>query len=115
MSLFPYAINITRKTVEIVNGLVKESQPVSFVIQGTIQPLSGKDMAFLPTGRRDQGAIKIYTLAELNTSEEGSGDVGDYIVWQGRKWEVVTKLPFQSGIIPHNKYIALISGVESDC
>jgi hypothetical protein len=74
--------------------------------KGTIQPVSGKDLAIFPDGRRDEGLVKVYSGTELNVGIEGTKYSGDIVYYNNWKWEIVRALPFQNSLIPHYKYIA---------
>lgn len=82
------------------------------VFSGSIQPARGKDLDFLPVGRKDKGSIKIYSSTILQSAEEGSDHSGDIVPWGGRRYEIVTAFPNQSDILSHYKYLAVdIGGV----
>ena len=104
-TLFPRTINMIHRTAELVNGRWTTSEAEgSFV--GSVQPVNGKDLQFLPEGRRDVGVVKIYCNSPLNVSVEGSTDSGDIVIWHGKKWEVFQELNFANGLINHYKYLA---------
>jgi hypothetical protein len=106
MSLFNNTITARRYTFGVVNGIVVEDQPVEFTFLGTVQPVSGKDIMYLPAGRRDTGVVKIYTADELQISSEAQNLAGDRILFANREYEVFQILPNQNGLLSHNKYFA---------
>lgn len=113
MSLFPSSQSGFRSTGSFVRGEWVESAPTTFTFQGSIQPISAKDLELVPQGLEDRGMIKIYTNTELTISREGTNSSGDMINWQGSEWEVIQKIPNQSDLISHFKYIAAYRGQQS--
>lgn len=108
-TLFPHAIPVLHRTGSRVNGRwVGTSTEAS--ITGSVQPLNGRDLQFLPEGRRDTGLVKIYCNTELAVSTEGSDTSGDVVVWSGKEWEVIQALEYSNGLIDHFKYIAAYIG-----
>ena len=106
-TLFPRTISMIHRTAELVNGRWTTSEAEgSFV--GSVQPVSGKDLQFLPEGRRDIGMVKVYSNTALAVSVEGSNTPGDIVLWAGKKWEVIRELVYANDIINHFKYIAAL-------
>lgn len=108
-TLFPRLQNYLSRTGTRVNGKwASVETPATFI--GSIQPASGKDVALLPEGRRDKGSVKIYSNEPLKVSLEGSNTSGDIVLWQERRWEIITAIPNQNSLIPHYKYLAVEAG-----
>lgn len=106
-TLFPRTINMIHRTAELVNGRWNTSEAEgSFV--GSVQPVNGKDLQFLPEGRRDIGMVKVYSNTALAVSAEGSNTPGDIVLWAGKKWEVIRELVFANDLINHFKYLAAL-------
>lgn len=106
-TLFPRTINMIHRTAELVNGRWNTSEAEgSFV--GSVQPVNGKDLQFLPEGRRDIGMVKVYSNTALAVSAEGSNTPGDLVIWAGKKWEVIRELVFANDLINHFKYLAAL-------
>ena len=106
-TLFPRTIGMIHRTAELVNGRWNTSEAEgSFV--GSVQPVNGKDLQFLPEGRRDIGMVKVYSNTALAVSAEGSNTPGDIVIWAGKKWEVIRELVFANDLINHFKYIAAL-------
>lgn len=81
--------------------------PTSIItIEGSIQPLTAKEIDALEIGERATGNAWIYTEAELLTSSTPTSNDGDLVLWRGKKYRVRTHDPFDSGVIPHNRYRA---------
>ena len=101
------------RTAELVNGRWKTSEADgSFV--GSVQPVNGKDLQFLPEGRRDIGMVKVYSNTALAVSAEGSNTPGDIVLWAGKKWEVIRELVYANDIINHFKYIAALFNEDDE-
>lgn len=106
-TLFPRTINYKHRTAELVNG-VWEFSETDGTFTGSVQPLTGKELQFLPEGRRDIGLMKVYSNTPLSVSVEGSNTPGDVVIWAGRKWEIIRELVFANDLINHYKYIAAL-------
>lgn len=106
-TLFPRTISYKHRTVELVNG-VWEFSETDGTFTGSVQPLTGKELQFLPEGRRDIGLMKVYSNTPLSVSVEGSNTPGDIVIWAGRKWEIIRELVFANDLINHYKYIAAL-------
>ena len=110
-TLFPHTIAVLHRTGARVSGKWTESSSTTS-ITGSVQPLNGKDLQFLPEGRRDTGLCKVYSNTPLSVSIEGSETPGDVVIWAGKKWEVIQELVFANGLIDHYTYIAAYIGEE---
>lgn len=106
-TLFPRTIGYKHRTAELVNG-VWEFSETDGTFTGSVQPLTGKELQFLPEGRRDIGLMKVYSNTPLSVSVEGSNTPGDIVIWAGRKWEIIRELVFANDLINHYKYIAAL-------
>ena len=106
-TLFPRTISYKHRTAELVNG-VWEFSETDGTFTGSVQPLTGKELQFLPEGRRDIGLMKVYSNTPLSVSVEGSNTPGDVVIWAGRKWEIIRQLVFANDLINHYKYIAAL-------
>jgi len=108
-TLFPHTIAVLHRTGARVSGKWTESSTATN-ITGSVQPLNGKDLQFLPEGRRDTGLVKVYSNTALSVSIEGTDTPGDVVIWGGKKWEVIQELVFANGLIDHYKYLAAYIG-----
>lgn len=114
-TLFPRTIGMVHRTAELVNGRWITSEAEGTFV-GSVQPVNGKDLQFLPEGRRDIGMVKVYSNTTLAVSAEGSNTPGDLVIWAGKKWEVIRELVFANDLINHFKYLAALfnEGDEED-
>lgn len=99
---------LTESPGAYVQGLFVPGARSVFVIDASIQPVSGEDMITAPEGRRIQDMIKVYTSIELKQAEEGTGQQPDIIVWQGYGYEVTSIDVRQMDVIPHYKIFATL-------
>ena len=105
--MFRKSLTITRNTVKLVKGVYTNLTPTTLVIIAGVQTLSTADIQALEQiGRQTKGSVKVYTNSELKIAEQGTDQKGDTFVWNGRKYEVVTKDIFDNNILPHKRYIA---------
>ena len=109
-TLFPKVISFQRSTGDYVAGVWEDSGTTTLTFTGSVQPVSGKDLETVPTGRRDKGIMKIYSSEALQCAVQGSNFSGDIVIWAGKRWEVFQELPYQNSLIPHYKYHASYIG-----
>lgn len=83
------------------------SGALSFIsFEGSVQPMSGREVKSYEYLRQDVGYIKIYSSSQLNVNIRGGDNSGNVVLWQGDRWELVKELKFQNSLIPHYKYFA---------
>ena len=105
-TLFPKnTIDYFVVTNTVVRGRPKSSRVASTFI-GSVQPVTGKDIEIMETGKEDKGRIKAYSDTKLNVSIAGEDTPGDIIIWDGKEWECMSEQAYQNGLINHYKYIA---------
>lgn len=111
-----------------VRGDYVEGEASEFGFEGTIQPASSGDydrLQLMMEGTRVERAIRIYTSAELYTDRTVSGEPvsADEVLYPPLpfrpgydgpqyRFKIVGKSPWQSGIIPHNRYLAVAVGEQ---
>ena len=88
-----------------VRGVVVEGSTSTLKIRGNLQPEGNLRLVREVFGSKIEGAIKIYTEEKLFTYENG-GD-SDYVIYDGREWEVAMTKRYDT-IIPHYKYTAIL-------
>ena len=112
MTLFPKTITYQTQPFTLVKGVATLGTPVVSTFQGSVQPMSGKEINSLPVGREDTGKVKIYSDTILPVSVKDGDDSGAIVIWQSQKWEVIFELKYQNNLINHYKYIGEYRGVE---
>lgn len=77
---------------------------------GTIQPLTAKEILSMEYGERDTGGVKIYTFDNIPFAQEGSTGAGSEVLvkFDERYYKLYEKSPYRSQLIEHNKYIAFL-------
>lgn len=109
-TLFPKPFTILRNTRSLVRGVWTLGTPEQLTFQGSIQPLSGRDLLTLEPASRDIGKVWIYTGSQLKKRTEASTSVADLLIHDGATWEVIDDRGYSNGIIPHHKYMAEYRG-----
>ena len=114
MSLFPKPFIIERVSRALVRGTYVDGVPEILTFSGpnggTVQPLSGEDIANLEPASRSIGKVWIRTKAVLRKRIDGSLEKADVLIHDGRRWEVIDNMNFDNGPIPHHKYLAEYRG-----
>ncbi|MGB3276116.1 MAG: hypothetical protein WBA82_08005 [Castellaniella sp.] len=80
-------------------------------ILASVQPASSGDydqMQAEQPGRRIERMVRLYTDVRLNVAGENSTN-GDSLEWLGERYLLVAVSPWQSGIIPHYRYLAAMT------
>lgn len=57
-------------------------------------------------GRRVEAMVRVYTAERLQVAGEEPAASGDVVTWQGQDYEFVAVSVWQSGILPHFRYLA---------
>lgn len=87
------------------DGSWKAGSRDSIRIMASVQPLNAKEYTQIAVdGTHTVRAVKIYSSEELRTDRGGEADV---LLWQGACWKIVQCDPYQMGVLPHYKAIAL--------
>lgn len=94
-----------------VSGVWVEGVPEAISLTASVLPTSGKELQFLPEGRRERASLTLYTSFELRAS--GPGVNADLVEIDGEQWEVVRVEAWRNGILPHTKAIVQrVQGVQ---
>lgn len=109
------AFNVFRKTIvlkrpaagdyntsgEWVEGAVTQSN-----IKASVQPATTEDLQSLPENRRQLGAYRLYSdTAFQPVTEDGANP--DVVEINGEDYEIAQVMPWQNGVVPHYKAIAV--------
>jgi len=90
---FINTFEVTRYTETIDNnGRVVANTPGKQLIHGSVQAASGRTLRIMPEMSTVNGSIEIYTRFRLTTASDTT--MADVVTWQGRKYEVVTVVPW---------------------
>lgn len=109
------AFNVFRKPLTVkrpsggsyVNGVwVDDTAPTETTVQASVQPATTEDLQSLPEARRQLGAYRIYSTTKFQSLEEDVNNP-DIVVIGGFDFEVAQVQPWQNGVIPHYKAIAV--------
>lgn len=92
-------------TLDPATGRYTEGTETTVSIISSVQPLSRSEVEFLPEGRREEHAYKIYTDTELRTLQDNTNP--DRVEIDGVQYEVYSRLPWRNTIIDHYKFLVL--------
>jgi len=106
MSLFPKAFTVQRRTRVLVRGVWTPGTPTTATHYGTIQPLSGKDIATLEPATMEKGAVWVRTTSALRIRRISSPNEADLVVYDGSLWELIDDRKHDNDLLPHHKYLA---------
>lgn len=104
-TLFPTTHSGIRRTPNWADGEVTGTE-APFTFEGSVQTMTAKDLSAFPESRFDIGSVKIYSDVALVVGFEGAQVLGDLVLFNGRKYEIINEAPYQNGLIPHFKYLA---------
>ena len=99
---------IVRTDGEYVKGKWVNGGETEQELIASIQPLIGSEMdrlISLMQGRHVSSAIKIYTEQKLDVGGENTKN-GAVVLFDGERYEVVSRATYHSGVLEHHKYIA---------
>lgn len=87
-------------------------------IMATVQPAQLADYDVLQPlleGRRVEGVVRVYTAAQIAIAGRDAGVSGDELIWPNgmrqQNYVFMASSPWQSGIIPHFRYLAALAPV----
>jgi hypothetical protein len=106
--IFRTALSVRRfaaPVLDVSTGRYTEGSESSFEISGSYQPLARSELEFLPEGRREEHAYKIYTDTELRTLKDDTNP--DKVVIDGQDYEVYSRLPWRNFVINHYKFLVM--------
>ena len=104
MSSFRRAVTVTRQAAgAFVAGVWVPGAESTVTIRASVQPATAEDMQRLPEGRRQTGAVRLYTSAALLT--EVGTQKADRITLPTGTYEVAQADQWQNGVLPHNVYL----------
>ena len=85
------------------------AEQAPFFISASVQPATRNDydrMVNALDGKRVVKMVRLYTDARLTVA---GADLtgGDILEWRGNKYVICQAAPWQSGVIPHHRYLAI--------
>ena len=106
-----YEVTVYRRAPgAYVAGRWHAGESVRDTIMATVQPAQLSDydrMEALPEGRRVEALVRVYTDAKMEVAGSGPEASGDLLQWgDGRPYVFMATSAWQSGIIPHFRYLA---------
>lgn len=110
MSLFPKAFQYQRASRTLIRGVWSTGSSQTLTGYGSIQPVSGNDLANLEPATLQKGAMVLYTTTTMRRRTEDSSVVPDRVLFEGSKWQVVQEMPYTNNLIPHRKYVLEFEG-----
>lgn len=89
---FAQSFTISRSSGSWVAGDFIENK-TEIPLNGTIIPMSAKELQMLPEGERNSEWINIYTTEELYTTRleneaAGTGALSDEVIWNGQAYRI---------------------------
>lgn len=96
-----------------VDGVWQEPAFTDEEIEISIQPLNGHEILKLPDGDRTREWMKGYTAAEMHISDESSGAHGDYVLYNGRTFEVMKSERWMVTDLNHYKILMAEVNLET--
>lgn len=73
-------------------------------VRGTIQTQTAKQCLMSSDGTRTTGYVTIFSSDELQFRTQGS-NVGGYVVFNGKTYEIISEKPNTNNIINHYEYV----------
>jgi hypothetical protein len=103
------SLSVTRTSSQTIgaDGFITSGSESTFVVVGSLQPLSGKERNMLPEGSKDVATHKFYTISELYTSDHLERT-------DGTKYEVISVEEYQGFGIGMDHYKVILQQVENN-
>lgn len=101
--------NVTRTVASMfTNGIASPGSTSTFVVTGSVQPASGRDLYRLPELRRSLETRVLYTSTLLQVGQEGGANEADKVEIEGALWEVQQANTWLQGAIDYATYYRCI-------
>jgi hypothetical protein len=108
--LFPRAITGERNTISFAFGKARVANTTPLTTVGSIQPYRGRELESLKILRKDKGLVIIRCNDKLNVAKQGDASQGDFVFFDGGRWEVIAEKTHNQGVIDHYAYLAQYVG-----
>lgn len=96
-------LTVTRRAAgSYVAGVWTPGATSTLTVEGSLQPMTGRELLLLPEGERTRARWKLYTETELRTADETTTTEADRVSWNGRSLVVVRVQDYSHvGLLPH--------------
>jgi len=92
---------------------VEGTRSIQKNFQGTIQPMTSREIASLPEAEQNMGWVKVYSSTQLPVARQGeTGKKGALVLFNGELYECVKEGTYSSNLINHFKYNAVYRGLD---
>jgi predicted heme/steroid binding protein len=95
-----------------VDGLWQTPAAADVEIEMSVQPLNGDEVVKLPEGDRSRQWMKGYTAQEMQVADEMTGRRGDFILYNGKVYEVMKSERWLQTDLNHYKVLLAEINVE---
>lgn len=97
-------------------GAYEKTEPVEINIKGTLQPLNNEEVKLINPNGSGYELTSYYKLITPPKYElfAKSDENSDIVVFNGNKYEVISKYANFGGVINHRKYVLKIKGEVED-
>lgn len=82
----PTPFTVVRQSGVYVNG-VFTTTATNLYLDGTIQPMTSKEIASMPGGDSITGGIKVWSTTQLRVASKENSQIADEVVWRGERWK----------------------------
>jgi hypothetical protein len=96
-------IKVTHAPGDWVLGDWVEGEKTETPFLGSWQAASGRTLEILPEGKRSREAYKVFAPIEMDfiAADEATSTSGDFIIWEGKEYEVSNAVKWNNGMISH--------------
>lgn len=108
------SISIRTRTAAWTDGVFTEAAPTTSTIQGSIQPVTGRDLEQMPEGQIRNGKWKLYTQTALQFTDPSTPQNTTEVSHEGRWLRAVdlNRWTLSGSPLAHYKYILLEPGQD---
>jgi len=106
------AVSTRTRTAFWVDGVYTQSAATTATIQGSVQPVTGRDIEQMPEGEIREGKWKLYTQTALQFTDPSTPQSEAEVLVEGRWLRAVqiNRWTLPGSAINHYKYILLEPG-----
>lgn len=105
-------VTIRTRTAAWTDGVYTQSAPTTSTVQGSIQPVTGRDLEQMPEGELRTGRWKLYTQSALQLTDPTVPQSTTEVSVEGRWLRAValSRWTLPGSLLNHYKYILLEPG-----
>lgn len=107
LDCFTVPVQVTRPSGSVIytRGRAVQAASTTFMIEGSVQPMTPEKLQELPELERTSESRIIYTEAALRAASVQNKTAADMVKYRGEDWKVVSVKTHDEGILDHAEVV----------